>query len=107
MGVLKVLALFSFLLSGCVSIFRDVTTTDIDISPRTLPPDGGKAKVIIKTYNAGYVRVYFKKESDVKTFVKDLSTEFWLDIAYGEQKWDRKITLPPITPQNKKTIFTK
>lgn len=97
---------FLLLLSGCASIFRGVTITDIDISPRTLPPHGGKVKIIVKTYNADYVRVHFKRESDGKTFVKDLSTEFWLGIAYGEQKWDGEITLPPNNdPEQKDHVY--
>lgn len=106
MKILKVPVLLSVLLSGCTSVFRDVTITDIDISPRTLPPDGGKVKIVVKTYNADYVRVYFKREGDGKTFVKDLSTEFWLGIAYGEQKWDGEITLPPNNdPEQKDHVY--
>jgi hypothetical protein len=91
---------------SCSGLLTQVHITDIDISPRTLPPEGGKVKIVVKTYNASGVRVYFKRTNDGKTFSLHLSTEFWLGMVLGEQKWDGEINLPPNNdPEGKDQVY--
>jgi len=91
---------------SCSGLLTRVHITDIDISPRTLPPEGGKVKIVVKTYNASDVRVYFKRTNDGKTFSLHLSTEFWLGMVLGEQKWDGEINLPPNNdPEGKDQVY--
>jgi hypothetical protein len=91
---------------GCSGFLTQVHITNIDISPRILPPEGGKVKIVVKTYNAEDVRVHFKRTNDGKTFSLSLSTEFWLGMVTGEQKWDGEITLPPNNdPEGKDQVY--
>lgn len=93
-------------LFGCAGVFLRTHITNIDISPRTLPPEGGEVKIIVKTYNADHVWVSFKRTSDGKTFKTSLSMEFWLGMLSGEQKWDGEIYLPPNNdPEGKDQVY--
>jgi len=103
---LAIIAVLCWVLAGCSGLLTRVHITGIDISPRILPPEGGKVKIVVKTYNAGDVRVYFKRANDGKTFSLSLSTEFWLGMVLGEQKWDGEITLPPNNdPEGKDQVY--
>ncbi|MCS7187685.1 MAG: hypothetical protein RMK89_12135 [Armatimonadota bacterium] len=100
------LAPLCFMLLGCAGILLRVHITAIDISPRTLPPEGGEVKIVVKTYNADHVWVSFKRTSDGKTFTTSLSPEFWLGFVTGEQKWDGEIKLPPNSdPEGKDQVY--
>jgi len=87
--------LLSLTLVGCSGVLLRAHITDIDIAPRTLPPEGGKVKIVVKALNADRVWVSFKRSSDGKTFTASLSPEFWLGFLTGESKWDGEIKLPP------------
>ncbi len=82
------------LLAGCSSLLVRVHITGIDVDPRILPPEGGKVKVVVKTYHADEVQVKFRRTNDGKLFLLSLSQEFSWDILVGEQKWDGEIRLP-------------
>ncbi len=100
------LALLCTVLLGCSDIIFRAHITDIDISPRTLPPEGGKVKIVVKVYNADHVWARFKRTSDGKTFTTSLSPEFWLGIVSGQSKWDGEIKLPPNDdPEGKDQIY--
>jgi hypothetical protein len=103
---LAIIAISCWMVVSCSGLLTRVHITGIDISPRTLPPEGGKVKIVVKTYNAGDVRVYFKRANDGKTFSLSLGTEFWLGMMLGEQKWDGEITLPPNNdPEGKDQVY--
>ncbi|MCS7264629.1 MAG: hypothetical protein NZ805_07335 [Armatimonadetes bacterium] len=100
------LLILCLILLGCAGVFLRAHITAIDISPRTLPPEGGKVKIVVKTYNADQVWVSFKRKSDGKTFTTSLSPEFWLGFVTGEQKWDGEIKLPPNSdPEGKEQVY--
>ncbi|MFN4180282.1 MAG: hypothetical protein ACK4I8_08210 [Armatimonadota bacterium] len=102
-----ILAILGAVLSGCSGVLFRAHITDIEISPRTLPPKGGRVKIVVKTYNADQVEVKFIRSGDGKTFFKYLSQEFSWSFLYGEQKWDGEITLPPNNdPEGRDQVYS-
>ncbi|MFN3420223.1 MAG: hypothetical protein ACK40X_00680 [Armatimonadota bacterium] len=102
-----ILALSVTVLLGCAGVVFRVHITSIEISPRTLPPEGGRVKIVVKTYNADQVKVNFVRSGDGKTFAKYLSQEFSWSFLYGEQKWDGEITLPPNNdPEGRDQVYS-
>ncbi len=102
-----ILALWGTVLLGCAGAVLRAHITSIEISPRTLPPKGGRVKIVVKTYNVDQVKVEFVRRGDGKTFVKYLSREFSWSLLYGEQKWDGEITLPPNNdPEGRNQVYS-
>ncbi len=94
------------LVMGCSSLTVRVHILSVSVSPRTLPREGGKVKIVVKTYNADEVRVSFQRLSDGRVFSLWLSQEFHWGFALGEQKWDGEIRLPPNEdPEGKDQIY--
>ena len=103
---LLVAFLASCVTAGCSSLIVRVHITDVDIGPRTLPPEGGTVKIVVKTYHADEVRAFFRRTTDDRVFSVSLSPEFSWGLFLGEQKWDGEIKLPPNNdPEGKDQVY--
>lgn len=76
---------------------------DIDVDPRTLPPEGGVVRIEIHTDGARQVTAVIKRPdgTEFETLLQPISV-----LTYGE-KWKREIQLPPNTdPKGDDQVYT-